>query len=68
MVHTIVNDMDDIDDILHAAHALTSCGTTSKVRTKTAAFQAAVKCGYELLHAFGKSKIPDKMNLLAESF
>ena len=66
MVHTIVNNMDDIDDILHAAHALTSSETTNKICTKTAAFQAVVKCGYELLHSFGKSKISDKMILLTE--
>ena len=68
MVHTIVNDMDEIDDILHAAHALTSSETTNKIYTKTAAFQAVVKCSYELLISFGKSKITDKMILLAEKF
>ena len=66
MVHTIVNNMDNIDDVLHAAHALTSCDTTSKVSTKTSVFQSVMKCGYELLHSFGKSEIPDKIILSVE--
>ena len=44
-------------DILPAVHALTGCDITGKFGTKSAAFQAAMKCGYELLYSFGKSEI-----------
>ena len=59
-VHTIVNNMDNsVVDVLPAVYVLTGCGTTGKVDTKSAAFQTAVKCGYKLLHSFGKSEIFD---------
>ena len=68
-VHTIVINMDNtVADVLPAVHALTGCDTTSKAGTKSAAFQAAMKCGYELLYSFGKSQISDQMILLAEKF
>ena len=55
-------------DVLLAVHALTGCDTTSKVGAKSAAFQAATKCGYELFYFFGKSEISDQMILSAEKF
>ena len=49
-VHKIVNVMDsNVIDILPAVHALTGCDATSKVGTTSATFQAAMKCGYDLL-------------------
>ena len=66
---TIVINMDNtVADVLLAVHALTGCDTTSKAGTKSATFQAAMKCGYELLYSFGKSQISDQMILLAEKF
>ena len=68
-VHTIVNNMDNsVVDVLPAVHALTGCDITSKVGTKSAAFQAAMKCGYELLYSNRKSEISNQMILLAEKF
>ena len=70
-VHTIANNMDNsVVDVLPAVHALTGCDTTSKIDTKSAAFQAAMKCGHELLYLeyFGKSEISDQMILLVETF
>ena len=52
-------------DVLPAVHALTGCDKTSKIGTKFTAFQAVMKCGYELLYSFGKSKIYDQMILSA---
>ena len=52
-VHTVVNNMgSSVFDVLPAAHALTGCDTTSESGAKSAAFQAAMKCGYELLYYF----------------
>ena len=68
-VHKIVNVMDsNVIDVLPAVPALTGCDTTSKVRTKYFAFQAAMKCGYDLLYSFGKSEISDQMIFSAEKF
>ena len=55
-------------DVLAAVHALTGCDTTSKVDTNSAAFQAAIKCGFELLYSFGKQEISDQMIFSAENF
>ena len=68
-VHTIANNMDNnVVDVLPAVHTLTGCDTTSKVGTKSAAFQAAMKYGYQLLYSFGKSEISDQMILSSEKF
>ena len=53
-------------DILPARNVLTGSDSTSKIGTKSAAFQAVIKCGYELLHLFGKSEIFNEMILLEE--
>ena len=53
-------------DILPARNILTGSDSTSKIGTKSAAFQAVIKCGYELLHLFGKSEIFNEMILLEE--
>ena len=57
-----------IVDILSAIHELTGCDTTSKAGIKSAAFQAALKFGCELLYSFGKSEISNQIILLAETF
>ena len=68
-VHTVVNNMGSgVFDVLPAVHALTGCDTASESGTKSAAFQAAMKCGYELLYYFRNSEISDQMILLAEKF
>ena len=68
-IHTIANNTDNnVLDVLPAEHALSSCDTTSKVSIKSAAFYVVIKCGYELLHSFGKSEISDQMILSAEKF
>ena len=54
-------------DAIPTVNALAGCNTTSKVGT-SATFQAVMKCGYELLHSFGKSKISDQMIFYAETF
>ena len=47
-VHEVANNMDpDLIDVLPAVHALTGCGTTSKVITKLTAFQTAATHGYK---------------------
>ena len=48
------------DDVLPTVHA-------STVATMSAAFQATMKCGYELLHSFVKSEIFYQMILLVEN-
>ena len=68
LVHTIVNNMDNSIDVLPAVHALTGYNTTSKAGTKSAACQWMMKCGYELLHSFGKPETSDQMILFAERF
>lgn len=47
-------------DTIPTVNALAGCNTTSKVGTP-ATFQMVMKCGYELLYSFGKSKISDEM-------
>ena len=69
LVHTIVNNIDNsVIDVLPAVHALKGYDTTSKAGIKSTAFQAAMKCGYELLCLFGKSEVSDKMISLKEKF
>ena len=68
-VHIIVSNMDNSTvDLLPAVHALTGCDKTIKIGTKSTAFQAVMKCGYELLYSFGKSEISDQMILSAKRF
>ena len=43
--------------VLPVVQALLGCDTTNKVGTKSAAFQAAMKCGYEIFYSFGNSEI-----------
>ena len=43
--------------VLPVVQALLDCDTTNKVGTKSAAFQAAMKCGYEIFYSFGNSEI-----------
>ena len=62
------NEDNNVLDVLPAEHALSSCDTTSKAIIKSAAFYLVIKCAYELLHSFGKSKISDQMILSAETF
>ena len=66
-VNTIVNNMDkSVVNVLPVVNALKGCDTISKAGTKSAAFQAAMKCGYELFYPFGKSEISDQMILSVE--
>ena len=68
-VHIIVSNMDNgIVDLLSAVYALTGCDKMIKIRTKSTAFHAVMKCGYELLYSFRKSEISDQMILSAEKF
>ena len=53
-------------DVLPAVQA--GCDTTSKVGTNFAAFQAVMKCGYDLFCLFGKSEISDQIILSAKTF
>ena len=69
LVHTIVDNIDNsVIDVLPAVHALKGYDTTGKASIKSTAFQAAMKCGYELLYLFGKSEVSDKMISLKETF
>ena len=48
------------NSVVHAlpvVQALVGYDTTKKVGTKYAAFQTAMKCGYEIFYSFGKSGI-----------
>ena len=68
-VHNLVRLMkSDVVDVLCAVHALSGCDTTSKVRTKKSALQAAEKTGHEQLHSFGKLPLSDDMVSAAEKF
>ena len=53
-------------DVLPAVQSFTRCYTTTKVGTKSAAFQATMKCSYELMSSLGKSEISDQMILSPE--
>ena len=68
-VHIIVSNMDNgIVDLLPSVYALTGCDKTIKIGTKSTAFHAVMKCGFELLYSFRKSEISDQMILSAEKF
>ena len=61
-IHRLVDHMNaDVVDILPPVHALSECGTTSKVGTKPAALKTANECGYQLIWLFGKTKLPDEI-------
>ena len=67
-IHTIVKSIDNsIVYIIPAVHILISWDTTSKVGKKSATFQAAIKCGYELLYSFWKSEISNQIVLSTEN-
>ena len=67
-IHTIDKGIDNsIVYIIPAVHILTSWDTTSKVGKKSATFQAAIKCGYELLYSFWKSEISNQIVLSTEN-
>ena len=68
-IHDLVEKMSvDIIEILPGVPALTTCDTTSKIGTKTAALKTANTCGYEHLCFFGKHELTNEMIYNAKQF
>ena len=68
-VHTIFDQLHtEVEDILPAMNALTSCDTTSKVGKKVSGLQAAIEEGQKPHFDFGKGEFFENKITMAEHF